>query len=440
MISEKQLPELRVYRTLESTLHVEPEVRYETLVVSGTNDRLPVHRWFKFKESFSADLLATMLKSLELPSTDHLRILDPFCGAGTTLLSAQEVSKTFPIAAVGVEQNPFIHFVAQTKVNWPAMNAEAITAIGAKALETVGVTTPEIPPLSSLTTGRCLDTRITRRLLKVIHAVRSDGDSVNHHAVLLGIAASIEQLSKVRKDGRALRIVSKGRRNSKNALLTKWRDIASDVRFMQQTLPNTSIPTVNFGDGRSLAGKCAADSSVDLVLTSPPYPNNIDYSEVYKLELWLLGFITNMHEFLLLRRSTFRSHPTMRLPPLPDDFVKLIGRGSLKQLIGPILRRTKSSSEPHRHRVILGYALDLWTSLQHQFRALRRRGVAAIVVGNSLHGGKHVPYLVPTDLLVSAIGKDVGFEVERVSVARNLRRRLAGNHFLRESVIILRKP
>jgi DNA modification methylase len=37
---------------------------------------------------------------------------------------------------------------------------------------------------------------------------------------------------------------------------------------------------------------CHGESAdFDLILTSPPYPNNIDYSEVYKLELWLLGFI-----------------------------------------------------------------------------------------------------------------------------------------------------
>ena len=113
--------------------------------------------------------------------------------------------------------------------------------------------------------------------------------------------------------------------------------------------------------------------------------------------------------------------------------------GILREVLGPILRRTQSSPERYRQKVILGYTLDLWTSLQQQFRFLRKKGVAVIVVGNSLHGGKHLPYLIPTDLLVSMIGRAVGFEVDKVAIARNFRRRLAGNHFLRESVIILRK-
>ncbi len=63
-----------------------------------------------------------------------------------------------------------------------------------------------------------------------------------------------------------------------------------------------------------------------------------------------------------------------------------------------------------------------------------------MVVGNSLHGGSTAAYLVATDLIVAAMAKLIGFEVQRAIVARNLRRRLPGNHFLRESLIVLRKP
>jgi hypothetical protein len=439
MISEKQLPELRTYRRLEGTMPVESLPGFERLVVPGANERLPVHRWFRFKEGFSADLLKTLLESLELSGRKSLRILDPFCGVGTTLLSAQELSKSIAITALGIERNPFIHSVAQTKVRWPEMNPDTIMEIGKKILKASRSSVVEIPRLSSLTTGRCMSRHLAGRLLSVRDAVRSDGVSANHDALILGLASSVEQLSKIRKDGRALRIVTKSRQTANDVLLDRWREIASDVRFMQQTVPNAPIPTVILGDGRSIADHEVGESSIDLILTSPPYPNNIDYSEVYKLELWLLGFVNDQKEFLQLRRSTFRSHPTILLPQLPDDFSALIAKGTLRDVLGPILRRTQSSSERYRHRVILGYALDLWMTLRQQFRCLRRNGVAVFVVGNSLHGGKHLPYVIPTDLLVSILGCAVGFEVDRVAIARNFRRRLSGNHFLRESVVVLRK-
>jgi hypothetical protein len=61
-------------------------------------------------------------------------------------------------------------------------------------------------------------------------------------------------------------------------------------------------------------------NSADIVHTSPPYPKNVGCSEVYKLELELLGFVRSSTEFLSLRKATFRSHPTAADVELNDDF------------------------------------------------------------------------------------------------------------------------
>ena len=63
-----------------------------------------------------------------------------------------------------------------------------------------------------------------------------------------------------------------------------------------------------------------------------------------------------------------------------------------------------------------------------------------MVEANSLHGGAGRAYLIPTDLVLSQLAVHLGFELERLVVARNTRRRLSGNHFLRESIVALRKP
>jgi hypothetical protein len=222
-------------------------------------------------------------------------------------------------------------------------------------------------------------------------------------------------------------------------LTEKWRQIYSDCKLLQQTFSSAPVPRVILGDGRLPTQMGVTSASVDLVLTSPPYPNNIDYSEVYKLELWLLGFMASTTQFLQLRKSTFRSHPTSELPEPPTEFLREIGSGDLRTIFEPLLERTESSPEKWRHRLLLGYFSDMWTSLSQQYQCLRRKGRAILVVGNSLHGGAHSPYLIPTDLAVATMAKRLGFKVEAVKVARGLKRRLSGNHFLRESVIVLEK-
>jgi DNA modification methylase len=194
------------------------------------------------------------------------------------------------------------------------------------------------------------------------------------------------------------------------------------------------------GDGRKLDAMGVAENSIDIVITSPPYPNNIDYSEVYKLELWLLGFITSAEEFLRLRKATLRSHPTSDLAQAPDvEFLAAIATRPLCQYFGAMLERTESFNEGWRTKLALGYFSDIWVSLRQQLRCLRKGGHAFLVVANSLHGSAGKAYLVPTDLLVGQIGRALGFELERIMIARNTRRRLSGNHFLRESIVILRK-
>ena len=278
-----------------------------------------------------------------------------------------------------------------------------------------------------------------RRLLAIRDAIWTDGSSPDHDALMLGLGGVVEQLSKTRKDGRALRLVPRPRQDIGHVLSRKWAQIASDVRFMQQLAPQAPIPTVILGDGRAPATHGIPPCSVDMLLTSPPYPNNIDYSEVYKLELWLLGFISDPDEFLKLRKATFRSHPTAAAADLTDEFRAELKQGMIKAILGPIIRRTRSSPERYRYRLIVGYSFDLWLTLRECYRLLKEKGVCVIVIGNSLHGGKHIPYLIPTDLLVSAIAERAGYRIEKITVARDFRRRLSGNHFLRESIVVLKK-
>jgi hypothetical protein len=441
MISDAHLPELRRYRRLEDNLPIEMADDFGKLVVANSNDSAPIHRWFRFKEGFSADLLGTILQGNndKMPE-GTISFLDPFCGVGTSLVSAQELSTgNLKILAVGIERNPFIHFVAKAKVMWPQANLAALPQICTEVLASSDETVVEFPDLSSLYTGRCMTRYVAAKLLAVRDALHNSGDSAAHRTLLVGLASAIEPLSRVRKDGRALRIVGSRRRRVQETLQEKWQTIISDVKFMQNTVGASEVPRIIRGDGRfPLKAGIQADS-IDLIVTSPPYPNNIDYSEVYKLETWLLGFVRSQEAFLKLRKSTFRSHPTCAVPDVAEEFQEHLKSGSLRSSLSPLLKKLSTHPEKWRHRLILGYFADMWSALQQQYVCLKKGGRAFLVVGNSLHGTADSPYLVPTDIAVSLIGEAIGFKVDRVIVARNLKRRLSGNHFLRESIVALRK-
>lgn len=441
MISDTDLPELENYRRLEQNLPIKKGPTFGSLVVSGENDNSPVHRWFKYKEAYSGRLLHSILPYVHAETArPGLVLLDPYCGVGTSLLSAQ-VSPNFMSFATGIERNPFVAFVARAKLGWPTVDSEELERIGISVLGAVSNAPPTLPELSSIRTGRCISRHIAGRLLSIRNAILEFPDSTTRDALLVGLAAAIEPLSRVRKDGRALRLVDRSHQHVVPILRQKWIEIQLDVIRMQAIYKNLVKTKVREGDGRALTTAGIEPNSTDVVLTSPPYPNNIDYSEVYKLELWLMGFVSSGAEFLRLRKSTLRSHPTSDLDTEPEaDFLAAIAREPLVHFFDPIVKRTAAYPQTWRSRLALGYFSDLWRSLKGQYRCLRPGGQVFLVIGNSLHGCAGKAYLIPTDLLVGQLGKTLGFQLEQIIIARNTRRRLSGNHFLRESIVALRKP
>jgi hypothetical protein len=448
MISRRQLPELRRYATVENELPIVETPELAQLVVPNGNSERPGYRWFKFKEAFSADLLSVLLERLSVPPNRDLVLMDPFCGVGTTLLSAQLASsRGYRFRTIGIECNPLAELISRTKLAWHQIDVRKLRKLASSLLESNrDDSKAELPSLSSISTGRCISRTLARQVVGARDTINALRASPERDAMTVALASTVEPLSKVRRDGRALRLVEKPRRQFKAEFATRLEAIATDIELLKRTYPRPVDGSIHFGDGRE-PKTAGITTAIDLLVTSPPYPNNIDYNEVYKLELWLLGFATNATNFLELRRRTFRSHPTCS-PPDTDDafstaFQNIIAGPRVSPLLHMITNRVERIEEKHRRgrsKVLLGYAFDTWRSLVAHYRLLRNKGTAVYVVGNSLHGGKEKPYLIPTDLLFARLAQDVGFIVDSVMIARPLQRRVVGNHFLRDSVVVLKKP
>jgi hypothetical protein len=442
MILDSQIPELRQFRRFEGRIQLEEDRSFGSLVIAGGNEALAVHRWFRYKESYSANLLYEVASLLASHLGRSFSLLDPFCGMGTSILSAQMLAACgYNIDAVGIEQNPFAAWAAQTKLNWHRVDT-GLTGELLKCLRAPfrGV---DLPVLSSISEGRCISRYMAKKIVAARNSISTRFSGATRDAMLLALAASIEPVSKVRKDGRALRIVKKNTPKFESIVLERWKAIKEDVDKLKTSESRilSGKQHVITGDGRTPTRTGVARNSVDLILTSPPYPNNIDYSEVYKLELWLLGFISDSNAFLNLRKSTFRSHPTCEsVAPLPAAFLEAGEREDWGRILAALVRRSNAAGQGWRSRMIRGYFADLWTSLMEHFAVLKPGGFDVIVIGNSLHGSAEAPCLIPTDLVVTMMAMTLGFDLPRLVVARPLKRRLSGNHFLRESVIVLRKP
>jgi hypothetical protein len=436
----------RFYCELQSALNVTDGSEWAGLVVPNGNGGAPVHRWFRMKEAYSCELIGRVLDATGLLGQRSLAVCDPFCGSGTSGVSVAQASAGYvrSLRFTGIEVNPYLHLVSQTKLaaihSPPAAFPALAQRMGAVVAQRKLDPAPE-PRLSTFSDERFFDRDALIELLRLRAAIDAERErgtdplALDLAAVCLG--SIVESVSRLRRDGRALR-----HEPDKSALrpLAALLDRASEIEEDLQSARGRLRARVHHADARTAGAILRADGPFDLVVFSPPYPNNIDYTEVYKLEAWLLGFYQEQSEFSAQRHRTLRSHASLDFGEAPVG----LDEGQLKkvkELLAPLLRAVPEHDRyaGARRRTIQGYACDMLAVLHQVRSAMAADGQLVYVVGNSLHGGRDGSgLLIAADLLIAKLAELAGFTVTELAVARVPSRRRTASSYLRESVVFAR--
>jgi len=453
MTVERYLADLeRWYAEIEHRFEVESpdngELRH--LCDARQNRDLPIHSWYNLKEAYSAAFPTWVVDYLAHAYAFHpTMVLDPFIGGGTTAISLAQRG----IHVVGVEYNPFIAWAAGVKLSWPVYDPEEIARLIDSLVFDVPkgarVTWPELTTFRQTKYFRRRDMQVLLHMLAQIES--ASVSPATKRFLRLGVASTIEEISNLRKDGRALRYVQKNRRPTvRAALMAQWQRTLDDLKRALERpkgFPSdashvwrgSAVDLCRLSDALEESGNAPdlSDAAFDLVLYSPPYLNNFDYSEVYKLELWLLGFVKSYDTWKVLRRGALRSHHSVTFP----ETSYLAAEPAAAELVSRLAEMVNSDclegyAKKNMPRVIAGYFDDMYLALKEQFRVLRPGGMLVYMVANS----RHSDLPVATDLLIGEIAQLIGFIPLKLITLHKRNGRTRRKRFLRESVVILRKP
>lgn len=438
------------------------------LVGPADNEGEPVHRWYSFKEAFSHELPSVVCRQLGVEPTGLAT--DVFGGVATSTLSLRSLGFD---EVIGVEYSPFAHFVGQTKLDWSRLEPKRLARLIREALSyEIGATDIPLPGLAAFHNDEIFEAERLQSLLAAReHFGTIDARPTERSFLLLALAAVIEDASGAMKDGRALRILRGRERISK--LLSSRRGLersgdfvrdalASQLWAMKEDLDDLAplrkeVRTRSAyhlrGDARELAAvklsprkPALAAGTVDFSLFSPPYLNCIDYSEVYKLELWLLEMISDESSFRQLRLGTLRSHPSVEFP---DRGYLAAERGNvveLIELVSSFLERNHARA--HIGRMVRNYFDDMYRVLSQQAWALAPGAWMVCVVGNSTFSRRlkkdgvtdevwRIPLL--TDVILARMAETLGFEEVQIWSARTLRARNVRGGCAREAAVVARR-
>lgn len=431
---------VELYEDLARTHTVAAAPKYARLVVPGTSGDEPVHGWFRMKEAFSPLLLPTVLADLGLLGRDAISIHDPFSGSGTTLASAL-LPQDGPRAEVSASEiNPFLHLLSDVKARVLTATSEVRDRVIAelnrlrRQLQSPLPSPGPAPTLAAFGQEKFFAPEQLAQLLQLRELVARVELPLAADLAKLALAACVEPCSHLRRDGRALRYYSTKRTlRPLDAFEEKLLIISSDLALVSPR----GEAVVRRGSALD-AGTWPTFASVDLVIYSPPYPNNIDYTEVYKLEAFFLQYMESREDFRNQRRRTLRSHPSIDFGAR-EAIVDPQLSARVEELAAPLISAIPQDKYARqRAMVINGYLMDMAAIVQNAARCLVPGGAMVCVVGNSRHGADEEAYTVASDLLIAELGTVAGLRLNEIKIARALHRRGRQEH-LRESLVFMTK-
>jgi len=177
----------------------------------------------------------------------------------------------------------------------------------------------------------------------------------------------------------------------------------------------------------------------DLVITSPPYMNGLDYVMNYKIEMGWLGFTNNHKDAKKIKNEMvvcdnvskglirdFSSSNSQYTNDWLDNITEDIRNG---------IKRRGVYRRPDMPYIVAKYFDDLYKVMKKVVGSLRPGGRFVLVVGDSLI----VDVYVPTDLILARIGCELGLDIEKIEKARNRRSGQIRSYRLRETILTLKK-
>jgi hypothetical protein len=201
--------------------------------------------------------------------------------------------------------------------------------------------------------------------------------------------------------------------------------------------PRDTQASVYCADARDIRRFVEPDS-VSAVITSPPYPNEKDYTRITRLESVVLGFVKTKADLRALKQQLVRSN-TRNVYKGDDDDAWVTDHLSIQQIADAIEARRielgkTSGFERQYASVTKLYFGGMKRHLAELRPCLRKGAQLAYVVGDQ---ASYLRVMIRTGAILAEIAESLGYEVVGTDLFRT-RLATATREQLREEVVLLR--
>lgn len=346
---------------------------------SDNNARSVVNPIHPFAARMAPELA---LRHLSTKNTKNrsLTVLDPMVGSGTVVRLAKELGHR----AIGFDTDPLAVMISET---WcTSIDPDELRAKAATILEATSDWN-SIPARVAYPKGADEETKkfvrfwFDLRARKQLAALLDEISKVRNRPVRLHLLTAISRTIIVKENGVSLakdvshsrphKAYDSGPIDPRSAFA---KTVARLCRQLEQR-PSTTrqkAAKVKHGDARCLPLK---RNSVDIVITSPPYLNAIDYLRGHKLALvWFGHLLSDLRE--------------IRATNIGAEKRAIESTASAKRTVRRLIGRQKLDTK--KRSMFTRYVDDVDSCIREVSRVLRPSGKCVVVVGDSNVGGVYV--------------------------------------------------
>ncbi len=398
-----------------------------------------VHDWYRFVLSFPPHLVRAYLAEFRLEPGQTL--LDPFCGTGTTLVEGKKLG----LGVVGFEANPMAHLAVTVKTNWDIdpsalMDAAVVCADRARRGIARARAMRGLPAeASALLLKGSICPRPLHKALILAEVIEARLEGGLKQAVQVALASTLVLSASNLHFGPEVGV----------------RGYKQDADVVEDWFARVCTMSADLRSLRRAAGFCTAriyrhdarevpaelePKSIDAVFTSPPYPNEKDYTRTTRLESVVLGLITNKAELRAFKKQLVRSN-TRSIYSEDDDARWIAGNERIEAICRDIEARRMalgktSGFERMYHRVTRQYFGGMARQLGSLRQVLKPGAMLGYVVGDQ---ASYLQVMIRTGEILAELAEGLGYEVRRIDLFRE-RFATATRANMREEVLVLWWP
>jgi DNA modification methylase len=400
-----------------------------------------MHNAYDFALSFDCKLVSDIIDRLGV-SNDDL-VLDPFCGTGTTIVECKQRG----IRSIGVDANPVCALVARAKLDWgfsirstqrslkkveasyrnrlrrydqkyqkekaagrylsPVKYASFAKSVPGKYLSQSGM----------LKRG-WISPRIALKSVFLSEAINSITDRrVRRFFLLCFLGLLVPEISNMRYGPEIYRARRRRDVGVVDLFANRVHDNLRTVEAWRCTHNRKTPAKVIFGDSVNGALDRLRKSSVGFVITSPPYPNEHDYTRLTRLELVFAGFLNSPNDVRKIKRRLLRC--CTRNIYCDDSNSRYVARfRSIQKVIGRVEQKAQGYSHGFARlygRVTGEYFGSMLLHLKKVSRVLKPGGMCAYVVGDQ---ASFFSVQIKTAELLSKIAASKGCGLKTIDIIK----------------------